>query len=380
MRYRLLVPIVLLVIIGAIIPTTQAQGATQDLLGRINNLRAERGLPPYTLNSALSAAAANHAQWMANTAQVSHVQDNGSSPRSRAQANGYNSQWVSENIYMGRSIDTAWNFWINSSIHYAGLTSPNYRDIGIASAQGTGGQAFVLVFGVPPGASTVTNNRTSSSGDDSASNAPPPLPIVGYDAVGNIQYELQAGDTLGQVLLLFGYTWDDLGMMLALNELSDADIRSLDVGQVLLVPPPQGTYTPTPIAEAVTAEVTDAPEITEAPISDESQPVPEVTEVVSEAPGEDTPAPETTDTPAPTETPTVTATASPVPTLRINTQSEPVTQVAQGVTPLSEEARPPRTEQSRSGQQPPLWLIGAIAVQLGVLGIASVEYLRRMRR
>lgn len=72
----------------------------QDLLGQINALRAERGLAPYTLDSALSAAAQNQANWMAQTGQVSHTQADGSTPRSRAAAAGYPSNWVSENIYL----------------------------------------------------------------------------------------------------------------------------------------------------------------------------------------------------------------------------------------------------------------------------------------
>src|SRR5690606_20569651 len=110
MRNRLAIIIVFLISFALMPVPTQAQNVTQDLLGRINALRSELGLAPYRLNAALSAAAQSHAQWMVATSQVTHVQDNGSTPQTRAQANGYNSQWVSENIYMGglASIDTAW--------------------------------------------------------------------------------------------------------------------------------------------------------------------------------------------------------------------------------------------------------------------------------
>jgi hypothetical protein len=148
-RYHLLSIFLLLALAGAL----KAQDAVGDLLGRINTLRASLGLPAYALNAALSAAAQSQAQWMIDTGEVSHTRPDGSSPRSRAAAAGYGSNWVSENIYMGglASVDAAWNFWVNSPIHYAGLTNPNYADIGIGTAGGAGGHSFVLVFGNPGG-------------------------------------------------------------------------------------------------------------------------------------------------------------------------------------------------------------------------------------
>ncbi len=393
--------------------SVQAQSVSQDLLGRINNLRSSLGLSPYRLNSSLNAAALSHAQWMANTSQVTHIQENGSTPASRAGANGYNSQWVSENIYMGglASADTAWNFWINSSIHYAGLTSDNFRDVGIATAQGAGGHAFVLVFGVPAGASTVASNSSSSANNQSAA---PALPIVGYDEVGNIQYELQAGDTLGQVLLLFGYTWDDLNAMLDLNGLTEADITALDVGQVVLVPPPQGTYTPTPVTETLAAESAEATaeitvevvEVTEEPVSERAASVePTTTPPATNNPQADgiipTPAPDTgvdntvetveiaevTEELLPVEavgqpvtfvavtaSPTITATPTSVPTLQVNNLAAATT-IPESPTAIPQQVAPDRA----SSNSIPLWLIAAIIVQLAVLGFATFEYFRRKK-
>jgi len=398
MRKRLL--FIIIAILSFATVQVQAQSVTDDLLGRINGLRAELGLSPYRLSSPLSVAANSHAQWMVNTSQVTHVQDNGSTPRSRANANGYNSQWVSENIYMGglANVDAAWNFWINSSIHYAGLTSPNYQDIGIGTAQGDGGQAYVLVFGVPPGSTwggQAANTGNSGNTSNSQAAAAAPLPIVGYDEVGNIQYELQAGDTPGQVLLLFGYTWDDLDDWLALNDLTEADIRSLSVGQVVLVAPPQGTYTPTPEIEE-TAEVTEAvSESTEEAIApaeanvevtvtatatlldtqpDGIIPTQESTEALptTEAPIEAVGQPVTFV--AITPSPTITETASPVPTLQVNLPvSTAIAQTDIPETQIIEEANP------GNSSRPPLWLIGAIVFQIGVLVFASVQFFMRSR-
>jgi hypothetical protein len=235
--------------LAGIFAPVHAQDAATDLLGRINGLRGSLGLPGYTLNGALSAAAANQAQWMASTGQISHTQADGSTPSSRAAAAGYGGSWVSENIYMGSSagVVDAWTFWMNSPIHYRGMTNPNYQEIGIASASGNRGRAFVLVFGRVGGTAYVAP-RNSSGGENGAASAPPSF-VVGLDAFGNIMHEVQPEQTIGDILLTYGYTWEDLPEFLSLNTKTDADIRRLQIGEIVLVPPYGGTYTPTPYPE-----------------------------------------------------------------------------------------------------------------------------------
>src|SRR5215204_877381 len=122
MRHMKTKTLLLLILVLVFSLPIQAQDPVEDLLGRINDLRTGLGLAPYTLHPALTAAAQSHGQWMVTTGQVTHIQDDGSNPASRAAAAGYHSQWVSENIYMGglAAVDSAWNFWTNSSVHYAG--------------------------------------------------------------------------------------------------------------------------------------------------------------------------------------------------------------------------------------------------------------------
>lgn len=238
--------VILTILIASLIISTQAQDAVTDLLGRINGLRGSLGLPGYTLNGALSAAALNQAQYMANTGQISHTQADGSTPRSRASAAGYTGAWVSENIYAGTSagVGDAWTFWLNSPIHYRGMTNPNYQEIGIASASSSWGRAFVLVFG-SPGSAPYVAPSSGGGGSTSASSAPPSF-VVGLDSHGNIMHEVQPEQTIGDILLTYGYTWDNLPEFLTLNHKTDADIRRLQIGEIVLVPPYGGTYTPTP--------------------------------------------------------------------------------------------------------------------------------------
>ncbi len=148
---------VVLWIVGSLIveglpPAARAQDDTTWLLDQINALRASVGVPGYALNAQLTAAATQHSEYMASTCDVSHTEANGSTPASRAAANGYAGSRVSENIYGGTNAQAsnAWNFWLNSGIHYAGMVSSQANEIGIGIAHGSCGHYFTLDFGYRP--------------------------------------------------------------------------------------------------------------------------------------------------------------------------------------------------------------------------------------
>lgn len=351
---RFLLWLLIISIIG--VGLVQAQDAGGDLLARVNSLRASLGLTAYTWNGSLAAAAANQARWMVDNNQVTHTQFDGSTPRSRAVAAGYGSAFVSENIYVGglANTDYAWNFWINSPIHYAGLTNAQYNEVGIASADGAGGHSFVMVFGNSSGWQPPANTASGGGGNAVAVAAAPALPIVGVDNSGNLMYEVQDGDDLGTIALLFGYSWDDLPGMMELNHMTQEDIRLLKTGSVFLVPPASGTYTPTP-----------------EPTLDPSIPT-------------ETPTPTATLTLTPTFTPTLTATPTDLPPAVYVQPSITPTQpmlirtlapvvVAMVSTPALQEA----TTDAPPASGPPAWLLVAIGVQVAILGTALFQFIRR---
>ena len=257
----------LLFLMGLSLRASTQGDAVSYLLSRANSLRASQGLPGYSLHPALSAAAANQARWMAQTGRVSHYQDDGSGPRQRAQAAGFPSSWVGENIYMGGGAnpETAWNWWLGSPVHYAGIISPNYDMVGIGSAPGGSRTAFVMVFGNSSG-------RVAGGNSNAGSSAPAaPAYVLGLDEVGNIKHEVQPGQTLGDIALIYGYTWDDLEFMLEINGMTQDDIRYLQPGSVFLVPPKDGTFTPT--SESPTPTATAPAAITSAPAATQAAPL-----------------------------------------------------------------------------------------------------------
>jgi len=234
-----------------------AQDAASALLPRINNLRAAQGLPAYALHASLTAAANNHAQWMATTGEISHQPHDGSGPRTRAVNAGFPSNWVSENIYRGASAITAWEWWLNSPTHYAGLVSPYYDRIGIGSASGARGKTFVLLFGNSTGRRLESSARTVSGGGRSAGGQP--SFVLGLDEFGNIKHEVQPGQTIGHILLIYGYTWDEYPYLLEINGMSEADRLNMQPGSVILVPPQDGTFTPAPTITSAAVTATAAP-------------------------------------------------------------------------------------------------------------------------
>ena len=245
-------------ILGLVLPAA-AQDAASILLPRVNNLRASKGLPAYAPHASLTAAANSQARWMAETGEISHVQPDGSGPRARAVNAGFPSNWISENIYRGASALTAWEWWLQSPSHYAGLVSPNYDKIGIGSASGPRGNAYVLVFGNSTGRLAAASAHGENSGGGASTAGGQPSYVLGLDAVGNIRHEVQPGQTIGHILLIYGYTWDEYPYLLEINGMSEADRLNMQPGSVILVPPKAGTFTPAPTATEGEAAATAAP-------------------------------------------------------------------------------------------------------------------------
>ena len=96
----------------------------------------------------LAAAAAAHAQDMAENDYFEHESPEGSTPAQRVSAQGYDWRTVGENIAAGqRSVAEVVDGWMASDGHCANLMSPGFRDIGMACASDSGsryGRYWVL--------------------------------------------------------------------------------------------------------------------------------------------------------------------------------------------------------------------------------------------
>jgi hypothetical protein len=114
------------------------------MLTRNNNMRRRVGLRPHRMNPALTAAAQDHANYMAKTGQFSHYANLG--PTGRAQKYGFTGG-VLENIATGGGLDNAFAMWQASGAHYASIVSGT-TDAGFGYAIGPNGATyFVGVYG-----------------------------------------------------------------------------------------------------------------------------------------------------------------------------------------------------------------------------------------
>jgi uncharacterized protein YkwD len=115
------------------------------MLTRNNATRTSRGMRPMILSARLTAAAQNHANYMARTGSFSHY-TNGS-PQGRVAQYGFRGG-VLENIATGQpTVESAFNTWTASGAHYANMMS--HSDVaGFGYAVGSNGQAYwVAVYG-----------------------------------------------------------------------------------------------------------------------------------------------------------------------------------------------------------------------------------------
>jgi uncharacterized protein YkwD len=116
-------------------------GAEQDLVARINAFRAARGLPTLTISDTLTSAAKWMSLDMGARNYFAHTSLDGRSPTQRMADAGYPAfgTWTGEDLAAGyTSTGDVLNGWINSPAHYAVLTNPRYRAIGVGRGYATG--------------------------------------------------------------------------------------------------------------------------------------------------------------------------------------------------------------------------------------------------
>lgn len=132
-------------------------GASDDQragLERANCYRGALGLDNLTLHPALNIAAQQHAEYMANNAELTHEEDRdaegytGQWPWDRAEAAGYD--WVtgsiSEVVSYGYGPEGAVDGWMNSVYHRIPFTSPEVIETGFGLQDRYASMTFVSPF------------------------------------------------------------------------------------------------------------------------------------------------------------------------------------------------------------------------------------------
>jgi len=110
-----------------------------DLIGRINNYRAQAGLGPLAVSPALTASATWKSNDMAANSYFGHDDLNRSWSQRVTECGYASSANASENIAAGNADGaTTFDMWRNSSGHNANMLSASMRVIGVARAYRAG--------------------------------------------------------------------------------------------------------------------------------------------------------------------------------------------------------------------------------------------------
>jgi uncharacterized protein YkwD len=162
--------------------TAQVNAAILCLL---NAIRSDNQLPALSENQQLDQAAQGMGNLMVKEQFFSHTTPEGASVVDRIQPTGYipdSGDWVvGENLAWGNGAlatpQAIVNGWMNSPGHKANILAPDYKDIGLASVQGSpspqesGGTTYVNDFGAKSGADTSVTLPPENGGNTNASSA-----------------------------------------------------------------------------------------------------------------------------------------------------------------------------------------------------------------
>jgi LysM repeat protein len=240
----------------------QAQAdPVNELIQRVNALRAVYGVPEYQVDYALMYAAQTQASWGLENNHFGHDGPGGSTPDDRAKAAGYGSgenSFAIENVAAGTaSLNTpelVVTMWQGDWGHLNAMISADYEHIGVGFAEANGFSYYVMMVGwVGAKASSRDTQVQDIPVEDTSSG---PFVVSEPDEFGAIYHEVQSGQTAWTIAAKYGI---ELAELFELNNLTDDSI--LHPGDVLMIRPPDPpTSTPTYL------KPTDVPTKTSTPV------------------------------------------------------------------------------------------------------------------
>jgi len=262
----------------------QAQANPVDeLIQRVNALRAAYGVPAYQVDYALMYAAQAEAEWGLANMHFGHDGPGGSTPDERAKAAGYGkgeNSFTVENVAAGTaSLNTpelVVSMWQNDRGHLTAMISADYENVGVGFAEADGFSFYVMMVGWvgTKGSTGETKASTSETQDQEIPVVDTPRAsfiISQPDESGAIYHEVQPGQTAWTIAAQYDV---DLAELLKLNGLTaDSILHPGDVLTIRAPDPPTSTPTNTPTSLPATETPTKTPppvQTTEDPIGAEA--------------------------------------------------------------------------------------------------------------
>ncbi len=115
-------------------PATMADA----MLQRVNQARAEAGLPTYRIDPTLERVARLHAAEIARNENFSHTGLDGRSVRQRVLDAGYalgeTNVWIGENFVARTTVDEGFAWWMGHEEHAINVLSSVYHEVGMGAA------------------------------------------------------------------------------------------------------------------------------------------------------------------------------------------------------------------------------------------------------
>jgi len=142
--HRIAALITLLTLIPAISPAQQkTSDAERQLFNAVNQERKAHGLPPLKSDEALTIAARQHAQRMAEQGTISHQLPGEPTLPSRVKAAGAHFSWLAENVDEGQNPTAIHESFMKSPQHRANILDSDMDSAGIGVAE-RNGQMFAV--------------------------------------------------------------------------------------------------------------------------------------------------------------------------------------------------------------------------------------------
>ncbi len=149
----------------------------EEMLARVNEMRAAAGLAPLMRDERLDRAARLHSEDMADHDMVAHVSPRSGDPAARVAAQGVAVVAMSENISVNADVVAAHDAFVASETHRANLLNPTFNRIGLGVARATRGVYVTQVFAnVNDGTSGA--NLPAPSSSTTTVLATPPVPAA----------------------------------------------------------------------------------------------------------------------------------------------------------------------------------------------------------
>lgn len=128
-------------------PATTASGSAvyaDQVVGLVNQARAQVGLPALSKDNRLAAMALDKAKDMDTNQYFDHISPTYGSPFDMMKAYGITFKWAGENIAKGqRSPQEVMTAWMNSPGHRANILQMNFTKIGVSYYNGHWVQEFI---------------------------------------------------------------------------------------------------------------------------------------------------------------------------------------------------------------------------------------------